>query len=123
MIVIDTCVWIEVLRGSKTGARYLHLWDAPEQIVVPTIIQFEISKWCERNLDENAALDALSAMRRCVVRPLVEKVALDAATLSNTYGLAVLDALIYATALDAHANVVTCDAHFRGLPSVEYEAK
>jgi predicted nucleic acid-binding protein len=33
------------------------------------------------------------------------------------------DALIYATALATDATLVTCDAHFAGLPGVEYHAK
>jgi predicted nucleic acid-binding protein len=123
VIVIDTCVWIEVLIGSKTGARYLALWDAPKNIIVPTIIQFELRKWCERNVGEDAVLNAISATRRCIVQPLTEKIALDAAEISATHNLAALDALIYATAIDGDATLVTCDAHFRGLVGVEFAPK
>jgi predicted nucleic acid-binding protein len=123
VIVVDTCVWIEALIGSKTGARYLPLWDAPENIIVPTLIQFELRKWCERNVGEDVALNAISATRRCIVQPLTEKIALDAAEMSAKHNLAALDALIYATALNADATLVTCDAHFRGLVGVEFVAK
>ena len=33
------------------------------------------------------------------------------------------DAIIYATALDAGADLLTCDAHFADLPNVVYVAK
>ena len=39
------------------------------------------------------------------------------------HNLATADAIIYATALEHGADVLTCDAHFRDLPRVLYVAK
>lgn len=50
-------------------------------------------------------------------------IALHAAELSVTHKLHALDALIYATALEHNAQLVTCDAHFKSLPQVDYRAK
>jgi predicted nucleic acid-binding protein len=52
-----------------------------------------------------------------------ESIALHAAKLSLTHQLHAMDALIYATALSENAELVTCDAHFKGLAQVEYSAK
>lgn len=46
-----------------------------------------------------------------------------AADLGLTHGLAKADAIIYATAVHLNAVLVTCDAHFDGLPLVHYFAK
>ena len=34
----DTCVWIEALVDSPTGRRYRVLFEAPDQLVVPTLV-------------------------------------------------------------------------------------
>ena len=123
MIVIDSCVWIEALLGTPTGKRYLRLWDKPDEIVVPTCVQYEIKRWCERFLDEDFAAQAISATRQCTIVTLTEKVALLAAELGRDHRLAALDAMVYATAIEHNATLVSCDAHFEGLTHVRYERK
>ena len=43
--------------------------------------------------------------------------------LADLHGLASMDALIYASALTSGAELVTCDAHFKELPNVDYQPK
>jgi PIN domain nuclease of toxin-antitoxin system len=45
------------------------------------------------------------------------------ADLSAAHKLPMADAIIYATALQEYADLLTCDAHFEGLPGVVYVAK
>jgi len=123
MIVIDTCVWIEALQKTPTGIHYKGLWNRPEEIIVPTAVQFEVYRWCLRNMDEHFAINAISGTRRCVVQPVSEEIALTAATIARPLRLAALDAIIYATAMIFEARVVTCDAHFAELPQADYQAK
>lgn len=123
MIVIDACVWIEALQKTPTGVRYKTLWNWPEEIVVPTTVQFEIYRWCLKHMGEDFAANAISGTRRCMVQPANEKIALVAATIAGLHKLAALDAFIYATAVDINARVVTCDAHFEGLPLADYQPK
>ncbi len=59
----------------------------------------------------------------CAVIPLDTAIALHAAELARTHKLATADAIIYATALHSRAELVTCDAHFKGLPQVTCYAK
>jgi predicted nucleic acid-binding protein len=49
--------------------------------------------------------------------------ALSVAELCKRHRLPTADAIVYATALAAEAQLVTCDAHFEGLPEVLYFAK
>lgn len=51
------------------------------------------------------------------------KIALLAAELCARNGLPTADAIVYATALDRGADLLTCDAHFEGLDHVTYVAK
>jgi predicted nucleic acid-binding protein len=61
--------------------------------------------------------------QRCVVVPLDTRIALHAAELHRQHRLATADAVVYATALENHAELLTCDAHFDGLPGVVFVAK
>ncbi|MBU2719687.1 type II toxin-antitoxin system VapC family toxin, partial [Acidithiobacillus ferridurans] len=58
-----------------------------------------------------------------VVVPLDTAVALLAADLHREYKLATADAIVYATARRQGATLLTCDAHFDGLPCVALFAK
>ena len=52
-----------------------------------------------------------------------EILATAAAAYAKVHGLATADAIIFATADDARADLLTCDAHFAKLPRVVYIAK
>lgn len=45
------------------------------------------------------------------------------ADMHREYGLATADAVVYATARRQGAELLTCDAHFKGLPGVALFAK
>ena len=69
-----------------------------------------------RDLSEERALEAVSALRRATIAPVDEPLALEAADLSLAHGLAMADSLVYATARRYGAMLVTGDADFEGLP-------
>lgn len=119
----DTCVWVEVLRDTATGRRYRPMLESPEQLVVPTLVLYELRRWALRELDEEAADRIMAVARRSQVLALDGTTATHAAELAHAHKLASVDALIYASALNSGATLVTCDAHFKGLPGVQYLAK
>ena len=69
-----------------------------------------------RDLSEERALEAVSSLRRARIVPVDESLALDAADESLTHGLAMADALVYATARRHGATLVSGDSDFEGLP-------
>ena len=69
-----------------------------------------------RDLSEERALEAISALRRATIAPVDETLALEAADLSLAHGLAKADSLVYATARRFGATLVTGDSEFEGLP-------
>ena len=119
----DTCVWIEWLAQSATGQRYQALFFKPEALLLPTVVQFELRRWALRELGDDMADEVMASARAAMVMVLEESIALHAAELNRAHGLAAIDALIYATALHHGARLITCDAHFKGLPQVEYAPK
>jgi predicted nucleic acid-binding protein len=123
VILVDTSAWIEWLIGSATGeAVALHL---PEQAdwLVPTMVQLELSKWLAREVGDDKAEQVLAFTQVCIVLPLDTEVALSAAEACRVHSLATADAIVFASAQKHGATLLTCDAHFDGLPGVNFLAK
>jgi predicted nucleic acid-binding protein len=120
--VIDTSAWIEWLVGSALGKRLGKQFPDKLQCIVPTIVQLELSKWLTRELGEEQADQVIAYTQKCVVVPLDTTIALMAAELHRDYK-ATADAIVYATARQQGAELLTCDAHFKGLPGVTLFAK
>ena len=77
---------------------------------------YEVYKVIRRDLSEERAVEAVSALRRATIVPVDEPLALEAADLSLAHGLAMADSLVYATARRFGATLVTADTDFEGLP-------
>jgi predicted nucleic acid-binding protein len=123
MRVIDTSIWIEIYRASELGRQHLHLLSPPQDIIVPTIVQYEIFKWLTRERTSEEANQAITFTDDCHVQELSTAVAVLAAEISGAHKLHTTDAIIYATAQMHEAQLLTCDAHFKGLPGVDYFGK
>lgn len=81
-----------------------------------TIELYEVYKVVRRDVSEERAIEAVAAMQRATIVPVDESLALEAADLSLGHGLAMADALVYATARRYGAKLITGDADFEGLP-------
>ena len=123
MRVVDTSAWVEWLIGSALGKRMAAEFPAPQACVVPTIVQLELSKWLLREADEDRADSVIAHTQICVVVPLDTPIALAAAELHRRHQLATADAIVYATAQAQGADLLTCDAHFEGMPGLAYFRK
>jgi predicted nucleic acid-binding protein len=123
MRVFDTSAWIEKFIGSALGLRLDAELPEAAECIVPTIVQLELAKWLTRERSEDVADLAIAYTLTCVVVPLDTDLALSAAELCKRCKLSTADAIVYATAQARGAHLVTCDAHFEGLPQVLYFAK
>ena len=118
LCVVDPSAWIEWFLGSALGQHIgKHFPDRP-YCLVPTIVQLELSKWLLREVGEEAADQVIAYTQKCLVVPLDTTIALLAADLHREYKLATADAIVYASARHQGAELLTCDAHFEGLPDV-----
>lgn len=123
MILVDTCGWIEWLADGDLADKFQFYLEDTQSLIVPTIVQFELYKWLERNSGEEAAMKAIARTTRSKVVDLDTSTALLAAELSRDHGLSVADAVIYASARKHHADLITSDDHFDGLAGVVYFPK
>ena len=123
MKLVDTCIWIEFTSNTATGQTYERLLREPNKLMLSTMVVYELRKWLARHMEPEAADELMTLILTAHVVEPTSTIALQAAELSKTYKLHAMDALIYATALEHDAELVTCDAHFQGLPSVDYTPK
>lgn len=121
--LVDTSVWIEWLTGSALGKRLGKEFPDQASCVVPTIVQLELSKWLVREVGEEQADTVIAYTQKCVIVPLDTAIALLASELHREYKLATADAIVFATARQLGAELLTCDAHFEKLPDVAYFRK
>jgi predicted nucleic acid-binding protein len=118
MRVIDTSAWIEWLVEGPLRKRLAKEIPERSQCIVPTIVQLELAKWLTREAGEEQADLMLAFTQKCVVAPLNTRIALLAADLHRQHKLATADAVVYATAREFGAELLTCDTHFENLPGV-----
>lgn len=123
MRLIDTSAWIEWLVASETGQRLADCMPERRDWLVPTMVQLELAKWLRREAGEDKADQVIAFTQLCVLAPLDTPIALSAAELCARLKLTTADAIIYATALAYSAELITCEAHFEGLPGVAYIVK
>jgi predicted nucleic acid-binding protein len=123
MRLVDTSAWIEWLTGTPLGKKLIKEFPKKDACLVPTIVQLELAKWLTREAGEDQADQVIAYTQKCIVASLDTQTALSAADLHRQYKLATADAIVYATALEYDADILTCDAHFKHLPGVIYFKK
>lgn len=118
--LIDSSGWIEFFSGGPLADRYASYLTAATRLITPTVVLYEVYKKIKREHGEEAGLTAAGRLNATQVIPLTTSIALLAADLSLQHGLAMADAIVYATAREQQAQLVTSDADLKELPSVVY---
>lgn len=116
MILVDSSGWIEYLAARPKADLFAPYIEGSEPLVSSVIQIYEIYKVVRRDLSEERAIEAVSALRTTTVEPLVESLALEAADIALEHGLAMADPIIFATAARHDAEIVMDDVDFDGLP-------
>ena len=119
MIVVDSCGWLEAIKGAELAASYAPALADAAQVLVPTVCLLEVARVMRRERGEEAAAECLVLMSQGTVLPLDATVAA-AAAFGAEHGLPLADSVVYASARLHGAEVWTHDAHFRGLPGVRF---
>ncbi|MEA2490135.1 MAG: hypothetical protein QOH21_1927 [Acidobacteriota bacterium] len=120
MIVIDSSGWIEFFTDGPLAGEYASRLRDLSSVVTPVIVIYEVYKRLKRDLSEDDAVVAVSAMQRSRVVAVDQELALTAADLSLEHALAMADAIVLATARRFHAELVTSDRDFEQIPGVAY---
>jgi predicted nucleic acid-binding protein len=118
--LVDSSGWIEFFSGGPLADRYAAYFKDPSQVVTPTIVVYEVYKKIKRERGEAAAMIAAGQLNATQVIPLTEPIARLAADLSLRHGLAMADAMVYASSRDQDAQLVTSDADLKNLPGVTF---
>jgi toxin FitB len=121
--VVDTCGWLEFFAQTKNAKNFEKQILDTENLIVPTIVLYEVFKKVSLEFDEDKALIAVAHMKVGKVIDISESISIYAAKLSLEKKLPMADALIYATALIHDSVVYTQDNHFEKLSGVKYFKK
>lgn len=123
MTLVDSSGWLEYFTNGPLAGAYAQHLKAPERVMTPTVVLYEVYKVVKRERSEEEALTAAAQLGKTRIVPLTEAIALTAADVSLTYRLVMADAMVYATALTEGAKLVTSDADLAALPDVLYLKK
>ena len=119
-VLLDSSGWIEFFTDGPLAERYAGYLTAKHKLITPTIVLYEVYKKITREREEETALVFAGRLNATRLVQLTESIALLAADMSLRYGLAMADAIVYATARDQNAELVTGDADLKDLPGVVY---
>ena len=119
-LLMDSSGWIEFFTGGPLADRYAAYLAPQHEVVTPTIVLYEVYKKIKRERGEETAVLFSGRLTATRVVPLTDSIALLAADLSLQHGLAMADAVVYATARDQGAQLITGDADLKDFPDVVY---
>ena len=117
-IVIDSSGWLEYITADTKADLVVPYFKKQEPLLVPTIVIYEVRKILLLRATRTVADWFVSEIVRHRVLAIDQQIALQASVLSADHQLHMADALIYATARDQNAELITTDTHFKNLPGV-----
>lgn len=120
MIVIDSSAWLHYFLDDALADAFAVYAEGDEPILVPAVVIYEVYKTLRREVSQDLADEVALHLSRLTVVPFDSDDALAAADTSLKHGLPFADSMIYSVAEAYEATLVTSDAHFAGLPGVEY---
>jgi len=114
--VVDSSGWLEYFAGSPRARFFAPAIEAPDALVVPVLVLYEVVKKVRRERGESAALEAAAVLRSGRIVDIDIAVALDASQLD----LPLADSMIYTVARREGATLWTQDEDFASLAGVRY---
>lgn len=118
LFVVDSSGWLEYITDDSKAAAFGHYLENESSVVVPSLVIYEVYKHLAKHRGRAVADRFVSQTMHRRVVPMDETIALAAANASLDHRLSGADAIVYATARVCHAQLVTANTHFRGLPGV-----
>jgi len=122
MIVMDSSGWVEIVRGGARDSLFREQLETADLVIVPALVLYEVYRVIERQRSEAEADRVVAHLQSHTVVDLTGDLAIRAARLGREHGLALGDAVVYTTAREFGATLVTGDNHFARLPDVKYVA-
>jgi toxin FitB len=123
MNVVDSCGWLEYIDDGDNADFFEAAILDTEHLIVPALTIFEVCKRIYAQRDEFWAVRTKEFMTRGRVIELGADSLLAAAMFSSKQKIAMADAIIWQTAHEHKATLLTQDIDLKGLPHVKYKAK
>lgn len=120
MNIVDSSAWLEYFAGTKNAAHFEKIIENTSELIVPSIVIYEVYKKILIERDENSALIVAAHLKHGKVVDLDTDLAILAAKISFDYKLPMADSIILATAQKYEATVWTQDSDFEGIDGVKY---
>jgi predicted nucleic acid-binding protein len=121
MNVVDSSAWLEYLAAGPNAAYFAAAIENTAELIVPTLILYEVFKRIVQQRSENEALQVIAVMQQGRIADLDPRTALSAARISIDHQLPMADSVILATARLNNALLWTQDSHFEGIPNAKYK--
>lgn len=115
--LIDSFAFIEFLEGNDIGRRVLDLLsDEANDILISAISIYEIGIVVERNHGKSKMMEVVRSLTSGFhIMDITTETSLLAIELKREYKLPTADCLIYASAKETGAKVVSGCKHFKGI--------
>jgi toxin FitB len=120
--LVDSSAWLEYFADGPNATFFESAITRKAELIVPTIVIFEVCKRVLQQRSEEEALRAVSVLHGGTVVSLSPELAVLAASVSCELKLPMADSVILATAQTHKAVIWTQDADFRDLPNVKFRA-
>jgi toxin FitB len=120
MNLLDSSAWLAFFADEDNADRFSKTLDDPAELIVPTVVIYEVFMVLLRETGEEDALKAYAAMGQGQIVDITSPVAVDGARLSLHYQLPMADSMILAIAYATDAVLWTQDADFIDIPGVKY---
>ena len=118
-ILLDSSAWIEILGDLARSASCQRELKGASQVLVPTIVMYEVYRKIASSVSEDHALQAAAMLARYKLQDLTKEVALTAADISLEHKLGMADSMVLAHAVVGGATLVTLDNDFAGIMGVK----
>lgn len=123
MTVIDSSCWLEYFSGSENSRFFQDEIESIHEVIVPTIILYEVFKKIVLEAGEDKALKVIAHMQLGKVVDVDSFIAISASRLSIRYKIPMADSIILASARRYDATLYTQDSHFSSIENVRYFPK
>ena len=123
MNLVDSSAWLEYFADGPNAGFFESPITRKSELIVPTVVIFEVFKRILQQRGEEESLRAVSALHGGTIIALSAELAVLAAGLSYELKLPMADSLILATAQAHNAVIWTQDADFEHIAGVKFRAK
>ena len=123
MNLVDSSGWLEYFADGPNATFFAPAIEKAAELVVPTIVMFEVYKRVRQQRDRHAALEAIATVRTGRIVDLNLTLAIAAAGISHSEKLPMADSIILATARAEDAVIWTQDADFERITGVKFRGK